>query len=63
MKHYYLEETISQLMDESCETREEAIEAVEQYFNSLPKEVVLELLIRGQVHAREDERTNGQYDF
>lgn len=63
MKHYYLEETISQLMDESCETREEAMKAIEMYFQGIPKEVLLELLIRGQIHAREDERTNGRYEW
>lgn len=50
-------------MDESCETREEAMKAIEMYFQGIPKEVLLELLIRGQIHAREDERTNGRYEW
>lgn len=62
MKNYYLEESIENLM-EDVETRKEAIEHLEYYFkNSFTKEELLELLIRGQIHAFEDDRTNGYYN-
>jgi hypothetical protein len=63
MKHYYLEESIENLMGESCATREEALKAIEMYYHGIPKEMLLELLIRGQIHAREDKRTNDQYEW
>lgn len=61
MKHYYLEESISNLM-EDCETRSEAMELLERWAAGFSKEELLELLIRGQIHAHKDERTNGYYD-
>lgn len=62
MKHYYLEESIENLL-EDFETREEAIECLENYFkNNFSKEELLELLIRGQAHAVEDKRTDWYYN-
>lgn len=61
MKHYYLEESIENLM-EDCESRSEAMELLERWAAGFSKEELLELLIRGQIHAHEDERTNGYYD-
>lgn len=59
---YYLEESIDNLMDESCDTREEAEKAIDMYFQGFSKEEMLELLIRGQIHAHEDKRTDGYFD-
>lgn len=60
MKNYYLEESIENLAEDNL-TREEAIEKLESYYKQFTKEELLELLIRGEIHAFEDERTNGYY--
>lgn len=62
MRNYYLEESIEHLLDEDCENEEEAIKAIEMYFSGFSWEEKLELMIRGQIHAREDKRTNGYFD-
>lgn len=57
MKNYYYEESISNLLNTSCKTREEAIETIKYYFKTFfTEEELLELLIRGQIHASQDER-------
>lgn len=57
MKLYYAEETITNLEDQCDFTREEAIDCAMDYFESnFTKEELLELLVRGQVHADEDKR-------
>lgn len=61
MKLYYLEESIENLM-EDCATVEEAKETLENFFKGYSREELLELLIRGQIHAHEDKRTNGHFD-
>lgn len=62
MKNYYLEESIDALM-EDLDSRKEALEHIEAYFKmNFPKEELLELLIRGQIHAMADERTEGYYN-
>ena len=33
MRMYYLEESIDNLLEESCDTREEAEKAIEMYFD------------------------------
>lgn len=60
MKNYFLEESIENLM-EDFETRDEAIECIERYYDQFTKEEILELLIRGEAHAMDDKRTNGHY--
>ena len=58
----YLEDAIDMLMEEDCETREEALETLENYYKGFTREESLELLIRGQVHAHDDERTKEYFD-
>lgn len=60
MKNYYLEESIENLMNDNL-TRKEAIEKIKSYYSQFTEEEKLELLIRGEAHAYEDERTNGHY--
>jgi hypothetical protein len=60
MKNYYLEETIENLTEENL-TREEAIKKLNVYYSQFTEEELLELLIRGEIHAFEDERTKGHY--
>lgn len=60
MKNYYLEETIENLTEDNL-TRAEAIKKLEIYYKQFTKEELLELLIRGEIHAFEDKRTNGHY--
>ena len=63
MKNYYLEESIESLLDESADNRAEALEFIEAYFKmNFTKEDLLELLIRGQIHANEDKRTNSYFE-
>lgn len=63
MKHYYLEETIEEIKDMNGLTRTQAIEQAKAYFkNNFTEEELLELLIRGQAHTMDDERTNGYYN-
>lgn len=57
MKFYYAEETLTDLEDQCDFTREESIDCAMDYFKSnFTTEELLELLLRGQVHADADER-------
>lgn len=59
MKHYYLEESIENIEDQSGENGKEVLK---EYFKSrFTEDELLELLIRGQIHAEYDERTKSYY--
>lgn len=61
MKNYFLEELIKKLMEDH-DNRDEVIDTIEMYFkNNFTKEELLELLVRGQEHALNDDRTKGYY--
>ncbi|MBQ8218344.1 MAG: hypothetical protein IJZ79_03470 [Bacilli bacterium] len=61
MKNYYLEKTIEELL-EGLDTREEALECIENYFKErFTKEELFELLLRGQAHAGEDPSVMADY--
>lgn len=63
MKNYYLEETIDNLIEQSAEDRAEALEFIEAYYKmNFSKEELLELLVRGQIHANEDDRTEFYFE-
>lgn len=59
---YYLDESIDQILDQSVDTKEQARESIKEYFKQFSEDEILELLIRGQIHAQEDKRTGGYFD-
>lgn len=62
MRNYYLDETLGNMEEQTGCSRAENLEMVRNYFtNNFTPEELLELLIRGQIHALEDERTDGYY--
>lgn len=63
MKNYYLEETLENMEEQTGCNRAENLKAARDYFTSnFSPDEILELLIRGQIHAMEDERTNGYFN-
>lgn len=59
MKNYYLEESIENIAEQSGE---DALEIIKSYFkNNFTENELLELLIRGQIHAEYDDRTRSFY--
>lgn len=59
MKNYYLEESIENIEDQ---TGEDGKKVLKDYFKSrFSEDELLELLIRGQIHAEHDDRTRSYY--